>query len=267
MGVHSGYEGGIFMRLAAAMLAVLWSGIAMAQDAVADIDAYGEEFAPYSFMRDGKPAGISTDLLKRACTEAGLRCKIRITPWMRAYHTAMIQKNALVFSTSRTPERESRFQWVGPILPRAVSLYVLTATNFSPERLAGRDGFIIGTVYNDVSVDALRRLGVPDSAMENSPTLDDAQRKLMAGRISAVINTDVGMKWFLHSHGYDFSAVKAVMPMPETGAYYYALNPEMDPAIAGKLQAGLETAMRNNALTEILDSYLAGRPSLFAPGR
>ena len=130
------------------------------------------------------------------------------------------------------------------------------------------DGFIIGTVYNDVSVDALRRLGVPDSAMENSPTLDDAQRKLMAGRISAVINTDVGMKWFLHSHGYDFSAVKAVMPMPDMGAYYYALNPDMDPAVAGKLQSGLEAALRNKALAEILDSYLvAGGPSRFAPVR
>ena len=238
--------------LAAALPAMLWTSLALAQD----IAAYGEELPPYSFQRDGRPAGISTDLLARACAEAGLDCKIHITPWMRAYRTALNQRNALVFSTTRTPDREGRFQWVGPILPRAGFLYVLSTTNFSPRRLAGGDGFIIGTVYNDVAVDDFRRLGVPDSAMENSPTLDDALRKLMAGRVSAVVDTEVGMRWFLRTHGGDYAAVKAVMPMPERGSFYYALNADSDPAIAARLQAGLEAALRANALAEILEAYL-----------
>ena len=165
-------------RLSPALLACFWFGqIAAAQD----IEAFCEEFPPLNFMRDGKPAGIATDVLKRACAQAGITCQIHVVPWARAYHTALTQKNTLVFSTMRTPEREDAFLWLGPLLPRVSWLYTLSTTPFSADRLSGKDGFVIGTVYNDVSIGELRRMGVPESALENSPTLDDSRRKLMAG--------------------------------------------------------------------------------------
>lgn len=45
----------------------------------------------------------------------------------------------------------------------------------------------------DVTITDLRRIGVPDSAMENSPTLDDALRKLMVRRVTGVVDTEIGL--------------------------------------------------------------------------
>jgi len=229
----------------------------MAQDvATPGVDAFGEDFPPLSFMRDGEPAGIAVDLLKRACAAAGVVCKVHIVPWARAYHTAQAQRNCLVFSTIRTPEREGSFLWLGPFLPRMSWLYTLSSTPFSVNQLDGGDGFVIGTVYNDVSIGELRQIGVPDSAMESSPTLDDSRRKLMAGRVAAVVDTESSMKWFLKTHGYDGARVKAVLPVAESGDYYYALNPGSDPAVRRKLRDGLASVLAARALTDIMDSYL-----------
>jgi polar amino acid transport system substrate-binding protein len=240
-------------RLLSTVLAFLWAGQVAAQD----LDAYAEEFPPYNFLRKGEPAGIATDLLRRACAESGLTCKIHIVPWARAYHIALTEKNSLAFSTTRIPERESAFIWLGPILPRATFLYTLSATPFSADRLKGKDGFVIGTVYNDVSITDLRRLGVPESVMENSPTLEDALRKLMGGRVAAVVDTEIGIRWFLKTHGYAENEVKAVMPVFQAGDYYYALNLGSDPGLARKLREGLAAVLAAHALPEILDEYLA----------
>lgn len=239
-------------RLLSTVLACLWFGPVAAQD----VEAYAEEFPPYSFLRNGEPAGIATDLLKRACAEAALTCQIHIVPWARAYRMALAQKNSLVFSTTRIPERENAFVWLGPILPRTTFLYTLASTPFSIDRLSGKDGFVIGTVYNDVSISDLRRLGVPDSVMENSPTLDDSLRKLMGRRVTGVIDTEIGMKWFLKTHGYAEDEVKAVMPVFYAGDYYYALNLASDPVLVQKLRDGLAAALAAHALPEILDGYL-----------
>lgn len=245
-------------RLCPALLACLWWGQAAAQD----VEAFCEEFPPLNFLRDGKPAGIASDLLQRACDRAGITCGIHIVPWARAYHTALTQKNALVFSTMRTPEREDAFLWIGPVLPRVSSLYVLSTTPFSADRLSGKDGFVIGTVYNDVSIEELRRIGVPDSAMEKAPTLDDTRRKLMAGRVAAVVDTETSMKWFLKTHGYDENQVRAVMKLSESGDYYYALNPGTDPDLVRRLREGLEAVVAAKALPEIVDAYLGpGAPA------
>jgi polar amino acid transport system substrate-binding protein len=240
-------------RLLSIALACLWAGQVTAQD----VEAYAEEFPPLNFLRGGEPAGIATDLLKRACAEAGLTCQIHIVPWARAYHIALTRKNSLAFATMRTPERDGAFLWVGPILPRISWLYTLSSTPFSADLLSGKDGFVIGTVYNDVSIDDLRRIGVPDQAMENSPSIDDAVRKLMGGRVAAVVDTEIGMKWFLKTHGYDESRVKAVMPLTEHGDYYYAFNAGSDPVLVAKLHDGLAAVLAAHALPEILNAYLA----------
>ena len=41
---------------------------------------------------------------------------IQIYPWARAYREIQDTNNTVVFTMSRTKEREKMFQWVGPIV-------------------------------------------------------------------------------------------------------------------------------------------------------
>ena len=43
-------------------------------------------------------------------------------PWVRGYELALSQPNTVLFSTTRTPARESSFHWVGPIAQDRVVL-------------------------------------------------------------------------------------------------------------------------------------------------
>jgi len=82
----------------------------------ADLVAYTEEWAPYNFTEEGTIKGISTDIIRAACSAAKLDCDTLMVPWARAYKTASHTPNTLVFTTARKLSREQEFLWVGPIL-------------------------------------------------------------------------------------------------------------------------------------------------------
>ena len=89
----------------------------------ASLTAYTEEWAPYNYSEGGSVKGIATDVLRAACGEARLDCRIFIVPWARALNTVSNTPNTLIYTIARTPAREDDFLWVGPLLPRAVWIY------------------------------------------------------------------------------------------------------------------------------------------------
>lgn len=80
------------------------------------IQVYTEEYPPFNFSdSSGAPAGESTSLVQSMMKAAGLEFKITFVPWARALKFAADNKNSCVYSTSRTPERESTYHWIGPL--------------------------------------------------------------------------------------------------------------------------------------------------------
>jgi ABC-type amino acid transport substrate-binding protein len=77
-----------------------------------------EEFPPFNYSDNGQPAGQSVDLLLKASAAAGspiTKDKINMAAWARAYQTALSGPNVMLFSTTRTEQREDLFKWAGPI--------------------------------------------------------------------------------------------------------------------------------------------------------
>lgn len=84
-----------------------------------------EDFPPFNYSENGKVVGYATDILELAFKKAGMSTSFTLWPWMRAYNQAKDVPGHYVFSTSRTPEREKLFKWVGPIAKDSVYLMVL----------------------------------------------------------------------------------------------------------------------------------------------
>ena len=91
-----------------------------------------ENLVPFSmavnggnFAKNDGISGISTDTVRAACERAQIECQLILRfPWDRVYQQALSEPGYGVFSTARTPEREDKFKWVGPL---AVNDWVLMA--------------------------------------------------------------------------------------------------------------------------------------------
>jgi polar amino acid transport system substrate-binding protein len=226
-----------------------------------ELYAYGEDFPPYSFVAEGEPVGIATDLLWQVCRAAEVQCHIRIYPWARAFRTARTEKNSLVYSTTQTAERLHQFIWLGPFLTRAVVLFTLPGTDLPASRLHAPGDYRFGAISRDASVTELRDAGVPDSAVDLTNSHEDVIRALLGRRITAFPDTELAARWYLKTHGLSQDAVVPALQLGEAGGYYFALNPNSDPELVRKLQQGYESVMKTTALKEILTRYLGTIPS------
>ncbi len=75
-----------------------------------------EDYPPYNHRAaDGSITGRSTERLRQALKSAGLSAHFRLLPWARAFTEAQLRERHCVYSTTRTPEREPLFIWIGPL--------------------------------------------------------------------------------------------------------------------------------------------------------
>lgn len=77
---------------------------------------YTEHFPPYNFKQNNDIVGINTELVQAMCLQAAIQCQFKLYPWLRAYENALRNRHSALFSTSRIPQREADFQWVGPLM-------------------------------------------------------------------------------------------------------------------------------------------------------
>jgi len=87
------------------------------------LEIYTEESKPANFTQDGVLTGLSTDVVYEIQKRIKDKTKIEVLPWKRAYTYATTKENVLLFSLTRTKDRENIFSWIGPLLRIEWALY------------------------------------------------------------------------------------------------------------------------------------------------
>ena len=150
-----------------------------------------EDWTPYQFQDGTELRGISVDLMVEMLKRAGssqVRSDIEMLPWARAYRWLRQQENTILFSTTRTPEREKLFRWVGPLFQNTTYLIAARKQNIkisSPEEL---QKYRFGTIIDDASEMFLSRLGISADHFERNRNTRSNLRMLDAGRIDFIVS-------------------------------------------------------------------------------
>ena len=199
-----------------------------------------ENLPPLNYL-DGDAQGFSVDLLRMMAASAGLRLELQVLPWPRAVQVAETQPASVLFSLTRTPEREAQFQWVGPIAPRRVLIYRLAKrSDLSLPQLSELGERRIGVVRDSAADRLLQAAGLkPGIELEHG--LDDATnvRKLLASRMEFVVLLDWAAAWAMRQHRLDYATLQPVMELDVARSYWYGLRPDADPALVKRLRPWL----------------------------
>ena len=118
------------------------------------------EYSPPASMMDGHNlVGFSTDKVREIMSRAAIPYTLALLPWKRAYTSAMQRPDGCVFSTTRTPERENLFKWVGPTDEGEWVLLGLADRKLQIKRLEDARMLRIGTYFGDARDEYLRTRG------------------------------------------------------------------------------------------------------------
>ncbi len=216
-----------------------------------------ENLPPLNYLEDGNPQGFSVELLRMMASQAGVRLELQVLPWQRAMQVAEANAQSVLFSLTRTPEREAQFQWVGPIAQRRILFYKLASrADLTLTQLADLGGSRIGVVRDSAADRALQAAGLrPGIELEHG--LDDATnvRKLIAGRMEYVTLLDWAAAWNLRQLQLPYGTLQAVMEQDVSKSYWYGLRLDANPALVRRLQAALDTIRRDGRYERLRQRY------------
>lgn len=86
---------------------------------------------PANYLVDGVPQGYAVDIVRALQHRINNQTPIEVMPEDRALRTADRQANVLLFSFSRTPERETKYIWLANIMRKSWQLFVLPDVGIS----------------------------------------------------------------------------------------------------------------------------------------
>lgn len=217
---------------------LLGGGPAQAADR---LQAFTENLPPLNHLGPEGPSGFSVELLQLMAGQAGLGVDISVMPWSRAQVTAASTPNSLLFSLTRLPERETHYAWIGPISPRRIVIYRLSQRSDVQLAELGKPGRLrIGVVRESAAHLQLTAAGLGPDNLELSQ--DDASnlRKLLAGRMDAIVLLDWAAAWNLRELGLPYETLAPLLELDARYAYWYGLHPDGDPALRARLQTALD---------------------------
>jgi polar amino acid transport system substrate-binding protein len=139
------------------------------------------EYSPPTSMQEGDNViGSATEKVREAMTRAGIAYTLELLPWKRAYSAAMTRPDTCVYSTTRTPERERLFKWVGPTDEGDWVLLGRADRNYKLATLEDARSLRIGTYNGDARDEFLRTRGFK---VDPAPNDMINPQKLMMNRI------------------------------------------------------------------------------------
>lgn len=209
-----------------------------------------ETSAPYS-MRDGdRVVGIGTDMVREILARSGIAYSIDVLPWKRAYTAALERHDACVFSTTRTPEREPHFKWIGPIGEADWVLMGRAGRHFDLRTLDDARVYRVGTYNGDARDQFLRARGFN---VDPAPNDLINPKKLMMGRIDLWAASIRRGSLTLDRLGYTGKVVPVLVFSKIR--VYLACNRAVPDALVTRMNGALEAMERDGTSRAILHRY------------
>jgi polar amino acid transport system substrate-binding protein len=251
----------------AALFALYHESVQAAPPGIDDLTYITEQYPPFNYEEKGQLQGIAVDLLETALKKAGAdfsRGRIRLISWTAGYQAALKDRNTVLFSTTRTPEREKLFHWAGPIAPTKIVVITRRDRSFKINGFGDLKKLKLAALRDDIGEQVLVRGGIPRDAITLREKAEDVIRMLEAGTVDAWAYEETAGLWLIKHLAANPGNFEVVHRLHE-GELYFAFNRETPQQTVQTLQQILNELKREKAADgfsvyeKIFDHYLKPR--------
>ncbi|MDA3838818.1 MAG: transporter substrate-binding domain-containing protein [Candidatus Delongbacteria bacterium] len=213
-----------------------------------------EEYAPLSFMENGKITGLSTEVVKELLNRIGTDNKIQMKTWEEGYKAVLTKPNVVLFSMAMTPERKDLLQWVGPIVSQDANLYAMKGSEIKINAIEqAKEVEKIATVTEYYTEQVMKKEGFAN--LESCATEEIAVKKLLNGEVQLFSSSNTTMPALLEKVGATMDDVENVLTM-STDLLYVAFSKGTSPDIIALWQKKLDEMKRDGTFRKIYKQWL-----------
>lgn len=206
------------------------------------LDYVTEIYPPYNLKAEGKLTGIAVDLLVASLGDLGHDMsisKIKVLPWARGYRQAVSGPHTVLFSTTRTEQREPLFKWVGPIAPTRVVLLAKKSDGIVIGTSNDIKKYRIGVLRDDIGEQMVVSLGAQENKLTKVAKADSVIKMLNNNRVDLWAYEENAARWFIKQAGLN-NADYATAYVLKTSDLYYTFSLDVDDSLVNNLQKGID---------------------------
>jgi polar amino acid transport system substrate-binding protein len=210
-----------------------------------------DENAPFAYTDSSTQqiVGMTHEMVVEACKRAKVPCTIKLVPWARANVFAEADPDTCVYPLARLPERESLFQWIGPLSTNKWVLFARSDFQRAINDVDDAKNYAIGGLLRDGPTLFLRSKGISVD-MVGDAALN--VKKLAAGRIDLwATGLHRGRRLAAEAH---ITSIKPVFVLKEVD-HYLACNPQVPTELIKSLNQAVETMRSDGVIKKITDQY------------
>jgi len=208
-----------------------------------------EQTPPYNYLENGSVKGLAVDLIREVAVSAGQEVpagNFEVLPWTEAYRRALNEPDTVLFSTSRLPEREQLFQWVGPFVSAKTVLFAKRGNGIEVRMPDDLNHYRIAVIQDDAGGAQLRALGVPGSQIITYQKPSDAIRALDNGVVDLWAYEQLSGDFLSRRESGRVDIFVPVYAMNST-ELYYAFSRGTSPEVVRSFQLALNDVQKKPA--------------------
>lgn len=250
-----------FKKAARALVLAALSCFSLNALAAASLRVVTEEAPPYNMTVNGKITGLSTDVVRAVLDEVGMKASIQSMPWARAYDIALNAENVLIYSITRTPQREKLFKWVGAVASTGWYMYARAGSDIRLEGLDDARKYQIATVSEDAGEQYLLGKGFAiGKNLQSSGKYDVGYKKLMLGRVDLLISDELGAYYMARQAGDDphktIMRALSLSDLSQGGEIGMAFSLKTPDELVDRFRKALEKIKKNGTYERLQKKWL-----------
>ncbi len=202
--------------------------------------------APANYVdENGEFDGFTTGIVKQLQSQLDIDIPLEVMPEARAMMTLNSNANVVMFSISRTRQRESNYHWLGHVISKRWVLYSRYDSQDDVTSLQQViDTKVIGVIRGDIREKWLNDKRA--SYVISIPSYENAIEMLMRGRIDYLFYESFGVYSTLKNLGYTSDMVKSQLVVTESDVYIAMSKSLGSDDMALALQQELELLMASD---------------------
>ncbi|MGA8136997.1 MULTISPECIES: transporter substrate-binding domain-containing protein [unclassified Pseudomonas] len=223
----------------------------------ADLRMLTDNHPPLHFQRGDELVGFGVDVVHALAEITGDHVHIEQTPLLRALQVAGTGSDTAVFTVLRTAERESHYQWVGPLLDVETALYA--GSGKAPPLHSLQDASAVGRIALPrkwLAYDYLKKQGM--SNLYGVETPEQMMRLLRLGRTDLIVADTLTIASLAHEAGLKPDELHYQWPLMTQGAYI-AFSPQTDAHLVARWQNAFDEMNRDGRLQQLKQRWLLDR--------
>ena len=244
------------MRASALLCVLLSMLVAGVSAAPAPLVLLTEDWPPFNYGEDGRAKGVSVEVVRAIMRDLKVDYPITLLPGPRAMLVLNDGPRTMFFSMIRTPERESRYKWIGPFGEQSIHFFKRKGDPASIQTLddAKRVGKVccrnLGLVFNYLTAAGFTNLDTGSSP-------EGIYLKAVNGRCDLAIGESaLGVVYWLKKSNAPPDVLEQTPVKVAESALYIAASRDIPDEEIAIWQASLDKLVKSGEYDRMYRNYL-----------